>query len=115
MISGARLAAPFPVTRQSFKRKIWRDLNGRTGVKRLRTILRYHRIADPSPWVPPTTANRIEQAATQTGPDRLRPIFDHLEGTATFEEIAVVLECLRNRQASQAQTAEVDDVSNGNS
>jgi fatty acid desaturase len=38
------LASPFPVTRQSFRRKVWRDLNGRTGVKRLRTILRYHRI-----------------------------------------------------------------------
>jgi len=38
------LASPFPVTRSSLGRKIWRDLNGRTGVKRLRTILRYHRI-----------------------------------------------------------------------
>lgn len=28
------LAAPFPVTRASLRRKIWRDLSGRTGVKR---------------------------------------------------------------------------------
>jgi fatty acid desaturase len=38
------LASPFPVTRASFRRKVWRDLNGRTGVKRLRTILRYRRV-----------------------------------------------------------------------
>ena len=38
------LASPFPITRESFRRKIWRDLNGRTGVKRFRTILRFHRI-----------------------------------------------------------------------
>jgi fatty acid desaturase len=38
------LASPFPVTRASLRRKVLRDLNGRTGVKRLRTILRYHRI-----------------------------------------------------------------------
>jgi fatty acid desaturase len=39
------LAAPFPVTRQSLRRKAWRDLSGRTGVKRLGLILRYHRLA----------------------------------------------------------------------
>ena len=38
------LASPFPITRESFRRKVWRDLNGRTGVKRFRTILRFHRI-----------------------------------------------------------------------
>ena len=38
------LASPFPVTRASLRRKIWRDLNGRTGAKRFRTILRYSRI-----------------------------------------------------------------------
>lgn len=38
------LASPFPVTRASFRRKVWRDLSGQTGVKRLRAILRYQRI-----------------------------------------------------------------------
>jgi fatty acid desaturase len=28
-----KLATPFPVTRQSLRRKIWRDLSGRTGIK----------------------------------------------------------------------------------
>lgn len=34
------LARPFPVTRASLARKVWRDLSGRTGWKRVRAILR---------------------------------------------------------------------------
>jgi len=33
------LATPFPVTRASFRRKVWRDLSGQTGWKRLRATL----------------------------------------------------------------------------
>lgn len=34
------LVAPFPITRASLRRKIWRDLSGQTGYKRLRALLR---------------------------------------------------------------------------
>jgi fatty acid desaturase len=34
------LADPFPITRASLRRKIWRDLSGQTGRKRLRATLR---------------------------------------------------------------------------
>jgi len=34
------LAAPFPITKESFRRKVWRDLSGQTGVKRVRATLR---------------------------------------------------------------------------
>ena len=34
------LATPFPITRASLRRKIWRDLSGRTGWKRLRYTLK---------------------------------------------------------------------------
>jgi fatty acid desaturase len=34
------LATPFPITRASLRRKIWRDLSGQTGWKRLRATLR---------------------------------------------------------------------------
>ena len=34
------LAAPFPVTRASMRRKIWRDLSGQTGWKRLKATMR---------------------------------------------------------------------------
>lgn len=33
------LASPFPITRKSLRRKIWRDLSGQTGLKRLRATL----------------------------------------------------------------------------
>jgi len=34
------LAAPFPITRSSFKRKVWRDLSGQTGWKQARAVFR---------------------------------------------------------------------------
>lgn len=34
------LVTPFPVTRDSLRRKIWRDLSGQTGLKRMRATLR---------------------------------------------------------------------------
>jgi fatty acid desaturase len=34
------LASPFPITRASLRRKVWRDLSGQTGVKRLQATLR---------------------------------------------------------------------------
>jgi fatty acid desaturase len=34
------LAQPFPVDRSSFRRKVWRDLSGQTGWKRLRATVR---------------------------------------------------------------------------
>src|SRR2546427_745210 len=37
---GLPLAAPFPVSRASMRRKIWRDLSGRTGWKRLKATVR---------------------------------------------------------------------------
>ena len=34
------LANPFPITRSSMRRKVWRDLSGQTGFKRLRATVR---------------------------------------------------------------------------
>ena len=34
------LVTPFPITRASFRRKIWRDLSGQTGWKQMRAVLR---------------------------------------------------------------------------
>ncbi|MEO6028385.1 MAG: fatty acid desaturase, partial [Candidatus Binatia bacterium] len=33
------LALPFPITRESFRRKVWRDLSGQTGVKQAILVL----------------------------------------------------------------------------
>lgn len=35
------LAAPFPITRSSFRRKLWRDISGQTGWKQMKLMLRY--------------------------------------------------------------------------
>ena len=43
-----RLATPFPVTRASLRRKIWRDLSGQTGIKFARFSLR--RDLGAGPW-----------------------------------------------------------------
>src|SRR5512139_269827 len=32
------LAAPVPITRDSFRRKVWRDLSGQTGIKQARAV-----------------------------------------------------------------------------
>ena len=34
------LAAPFPITRASFRRKLWRDLSGQTGWKQAKAVFR---------------------------------------------------------------------------
>src|SRR6185295_4864849 len=34
------LAAPFPITRSSFRRKVWRDLSGQTGWKQAKAVFR---------------------------------------------------------------------------
>jgi len=34
------LATPFPVTRESFRRKVWRDLSGQTGIKQAIAVLK---------------------------------------------------------------------------
>jgi len=34
------LAAPFPITRDSFRRKVWRDLSGQTGWKQAKAVFR---------------------------------------------------------------------------
>ena len=34
------LAAPFPITRASFRRKVWRDLSGQTGWKQAKAVFR---------------------------------------------------------------------------
>jgi len=34
------LAAPFPIDKSSFRRKVWRDLSGQTGLKRLKATIR---------------------------------------------------------------------------
>lgn len=42
-----------------------------------------------SPWVSPQTFAAVAQAARRVGADRLRPIFDALEGKVSYDEIRI--------------------------
>lgn len=54
-------------------------------------------IADPSPWVPEDLRRDIETALDETPDTRLRPVFEALEGRATYGQIRIVLACRGNR------------------
>lgn len=53
-------------------------------------------LSDPTPWVDLHTFERI-RAAWRMSPDgRLKPIFEALEGTVTYDVIRIGIACLRN-------------------
>ena len=55
-----------------------------------------NKITDPSPWIKPDICKRITDAAMQVDSERLKPIFDLLNGEISYEDIRVVVSCLRN-------------------
>ena len=64
----------------------------------LNDYLKFHQIQDASPWVSRGEIQLIEQAIQQTGvTDRLRPLFDHLNGQVSFEALRLVLTCYTNK------------------
>ena len=71
----------------------------------LQEYLQHAQIVDATPWVSSAAAQRIEAAVQQVGDERLRPIFDLLEGQVPFEDIRVVVTCLRNRATVQADVS----------
>lgn len=56
-----------------------------------------HGIADPSPWVPRELQTAIEAALDLASDEKLRPIFDALDGRATYAQIRIVKACRGNR------------------
>ena len=53
-------------------------------------------LSDPAPWIDAALFDRI-RAACRLSPDgRLRPIFEALEGTVTYDVIRIAVACLRN-------------------
>jgi ATP-dependent DNA helicase RecQ len=64
----------------------------------LSDFLKHDKIVDPSPWVRPDVAQRIEQAIQQVGGQRLQPIHEHLGGEIDYGEIRIVATCRNNRE-----------------
>ena len=63
----------------------------------LSEFIRHDGITDPSPWVPAELIPRIEAATRKHGFEKLRPIFDELNGEASYEHIRPAVDCLRVR------------------
>ena len=56
-----------------------------------------------SPWVIPAVFERVREATTQIGLDRLKPLFDELNGRVSYEMIRITVACLRNQQQAAGQ------------
>ncbi|HID24745.1 MAG TPA: hypothetical protein EYP14_20420 [Planctomycetaceae bacterium] len=61
----------------------------------LAEYVRHEGVTDPSPWVDRATAAEVQRAAATVGSDRLKPIYEQLGGRIPYEQIRVVVECLR--------------------
>lgn len=62
----------------------------------LNQFIQHEQITDPSPWVDDDTTRQIHAAIDQVGGDRLKPIFEHLGGEISYDQIRIVASCLAN-------------------
>ncbi len=63
--------------------------------------IRHEKIADPKAWVSPGVIERVTKAAGQFGTERLKPIYDALGGSVSYDEIRVVVECVKIQLEAQ--------------
>jgi ATP-dependent DNA helicase RecQ len=71
----------------------------------LEAYVRHRRVTDPTPWVSQEDFARIQAAIASTGAERLRPIYDALDGQVAYERIRVAVACLANSAAENARSA----------
>jgi ATP-dependent DNA helicase RecQ len=65
----------------------------------LNEYLRHEQVTDPSPWLDAATVRRIEMAIDEVGAQRLKPIFDRLDGQVPYDQVRIVATCVANRLA----------------
>lgn len=65
-----------------------------TVVKYLGEYIQQEQAMDPTPWVDPAVAARIEAAVEEVGGERLKAIFERLDGQVSYDDIRVVMWCL---------------------
>ena len=73
------------------------DRSPATVVSYLEEFLQREGITDPSPWVDEETAERIRSAVADVGSERLKPIFERLEGQIDYAQIRAVVTCVQNQ------------------
>ncbi|MCA9065354.1 MAG: helix-turn-helix domain-containing protein, partial [Planctomycetaceae bacterium] len=82
-----------------------------TVVKYLVAWLQLHRVTDIDPWVAPETQQRVQEAMRIHGAQRLKPLFEHLEESVSYDTLRIVvtawgIEHGGNSAESQAESAE---------
>ena len=55
-------------------------------------------IEDPSTWVSSRMAEIIEESIERIGCERLKPVFEDLDGSVSYEDIRTVAACWKVRQ-----------------
>jgi len=60
--------------------------------------IRQEKISNPYPWVDERVFGRIIGAVKRVGGDRIKPVFDLLNGEIDYNQIRVSLACLRNNR-----------------
>ena len=61
-------------------------------------FIKHEQITDPSPWVDFATVEQIHTALADVGGERLKPIFEHLGGEVSYDQIRIVASCLANAE-----------------
>ncbi len=69
----------------------------------LEVYIRQRRVTDATPWMSQEEFDQVEAAIQNTGSERLRPIFDALEGRIGYERIRIAVACLENRSRETQQ------------
>ena len=102
--------SPKPMTFQLFREGQSLDEVAAQTQRRRSTIATYldeyireEGVLDVSPWVPPPVFERVREATVNFGMDRLRPLFDELNGRVSYEMIRITVACLRNQQQAAGQ------------
>ncbi len=69
----------------------------------LLSYIRHAKISTPTPWITTVNLQKIEAAIGELGRGPLKPIFTKLEEKIPYEEIRIVIECLKVKER-EAQT-----------
>ena len=63
----------------------------------LATYIQARNISSAEQWIDADTIERVEEAIGRVGTQRLKPVFDALQQTVSYDDIRIVLACLRIR------------------
>ncbi|MGH8583601.1 MAG: RecQ family ATP-dependent DNA helicase, partial [Gammaproteobacteria bacterium] len=80
-----------------------------TTMEYLAEFLSENDITDPTPWLDPALFARIRTVSGATGLERLKPIFEALEGTVSYEQIRIAVACLRRLNQPMQEAAPLLD------